>query len=219
MKRFTAIVGIFGAVALAAWRVVLTPWHRRWGATDDEVRMSLPGDDLVADPADQVTRAITVAAPPEAVWPWVIQLGADRGGFYSYERLENLFGLDIHNADTIVPEWQHRDVGDLVFADAKGSGGWYVMEIVPGEALVLQVGDVRTGRPIRRDEQLRWEFLWTFVVRPAPGGGSRLIVRERTGFGSPLTRLVMSPIGLISFVMTRAMLLGIKARAEGGAPD
>ena len=214
--KHRSIVGLVGAGAVSAlaWRKVVGPWQERWGATDAEVATALPGDDLVAEPADQVTRAITIDAPPEAVWPWVVQLGADRGGFYSYECLENLFGLDIHNADTIVPEWQHREVGDLVPADAKGSGGWYVMEIVPGEALVLQVGDVTAGRPIHRDEQLRWEFLWTFVVRPAPGGRSRLIVRERVAFGSRLTELAMSPIGVVSFVMTRAMLLGIKARAE-----
>ncbi|MBK9178749.1 MAG: hypothetical protein IPM45_04110 [Acidimicrobiales bacterium] len=97
---------------------------------------------------------------------------------------------------------------------AKGSGGWYVMEVLPGEALVLQVGDVRAGRPIHRDSQLRWEFSWSFVVRPAPGGRSRLLVRERTGFGSRLSEVAMSPIGIISFVMTQKMLREIKVRAE-----
>ncbi len=113
------------------------------------------------------------------MWPWLVQIGADRGGFYSYESLENLFGLGIRNSDVIVPAWQQREVGDLVFADAKGSGGWFVMDVLPGEALVLQVGDVREGRPIRRDEKLRWEFSWSFVVQPAADGRSRLLVRER----------------------------------------
>lgn len=208
-----------GAIALAmaaasVWRRWVTPWHRRWGATDDEARMPLPGDGLVAEPAQQSTRAIGIDADPASVWPWIIQIGADRGGFYSYESLENLFGLGIHNSDEVVPAWQHRDVGDLVFADAKGSGGWYVMEVLPGEALVLQVGDVRAGRPLRRDEQLRWESTWSFVVRPAPGGRSRLLVRERAGFGSRLTELAMWPVGFVSFVMTRKMLREIKARAE-----
>ena len=152
------------------------------------------------------------------MWPWIAQIGADRGGFYSYEWLENLFGLDIHNADMIVPEWQHRDVGDLVVADRKGSSGWNVMQFVPGEALVLLVADVRAGRPLRRGEGLEWEFLWSFVVRPTPGGGSRLITREHTGFGSRLTRIVMSPVSFVSFVMTRAMLRGITTRAEVCVP-
>jgi hypothetical protein len=214
MKRAALAAAVVAAASAVGWRQVLGPWQQRWGATDDEVVMALPGDERVAEPAAQATRAVTIEAPPEAVWPWVAQLGADRGGFYSYERLENLFGLGIHNSDVIVPEWQERAVGDLVFADAKGSGGWYVVDVVPGEALVLSVGDVKAGRPVRRDEQLGWEFGWTFVVRAASGGRSRLIVRERTGFGSRLTELAMAPIGVVSFVMTQKMLRGIKERAE-----
>lgn len=176
----------------------------------------LPGDDLVAEPADQITRAITIDAPREAVWPWIVQIGADRGGFYSYDLLENLFGLDIHSADQIVEEWQDLAVGDVVAADRKGSGGWYVMELRPNDALVLKVADLATGRPMRRDQQLRWEFLWTFAVRDAAGGGTRLLIRERVAFDSWLTRWLMAPVGLASFVMTRRMLLGIRSRAEAG---
>lgn len=207
------IVGLVGAAGAVGGGLV-NRWQMRWGATDGEVHGALPGDALVAEPATQVTRAISIDAPPESVWPWIAQLGADRGGFYSYACLENLFGLGIHNADVIVPEWQHRSVGDLVAADAAATGGWYVMQVVPGEALVLLVGDVRTGRPLQRDTGMKWEFLWTFVVRAAPGGGSRLIVRERVAFGSRVTALVMAPIGFVSFVMTRAMLTGVKSRAE-----
>lgn len=217
MRTRGILIGAAGVGAAVAWRRCLTPWQERWGATDDEVAMALPGDELVAAPAQQVTRAIAIEAPPDAVWPWIVQIGADRGGFYSYERLENLFGLDIHNTDRIVPEWQQREVGDLVAADGKGSGGWYVAQVVPGEALVMLVGDVRAGRPLRRDEGLKWEFLWTFYVRPAHGGMSRLIIRERTGFGSPLTRALMSPIGFVSFVMTQKMLREIMARAEAAS--
>ena len=196
------------------WHRFVTPWQQRWGATDDEVHAPLPGDDLVPDPVDQATRAITIAAEPADVWPWIVQLGADRGGFYSYAWLENLFRLGIHNADLIESDWQELAVGDLVAADARRSGGWYVMRHDPGEVLVLAMGDVRAGRPVRRDEGLRWEFLWTFAVRPLAGGGSRLLVRERTGFGSRVTKLLLSPLGFVSFVMTRAMLRGIRSRAE-----
>lgn len=209
--------GVSAAALITVMVLVLrwfSRWHVRWGATDDEASGWLPGDDLVEEPADQATRAVTIAATPEEVWPWVVQLGADRGGFYSYEWLENLFGLGIHNAEQIVPEWQQRSVGDLVLADAKGSGGWCVMDVRPVEALVLQVADVRTGQPLRRDEQLRWEFSWSFVLGTASDGQCRLLVRERTGFGSRLTRTAMSPIGIVSFVMTREMLSGIKHRAE-----
>jgi hypothetical protein len=205
------------AASMVVYRLVVTPWQQRWGATDAEVDASLPGDELVAEPATQATRAITVAAPPEEVWRWVIQLGADRGGFYSYDLLEDLFGLGIHSADEVVPEWQHRMVGDLVYGDAAGRGGWYVMDVRPDEALVLKMANVEAGRPVRRDEGLRWEFLWTFVVRERPDGSSRLIVRERTAFDRALTQALLSPLGLVSFVMTQKMLRGIKARAERSA--
>ena len=204
--------------ALVAYSRFVRPWHERWGATDEEVGMRLPGDDLVADPAEQCTRAITIDAPAGAVWPWVVQIGADRGGFYSYDWLENLFGLGIHSADHVVAEWQRRSVGDLVFANAEGSGGWYAMEVRPNEALVLQVANVAAGRPLRRDEMLRWEFTWTFALVERPDRTTRLIVRERVGFGSRITRLAMAPVGPVSFVMTRPMMRGIKARAERRLP-
>ena len=218
MRRRWSAATVLGATAAAvvAYRGLVRPWHERWGATDEEVRAGLVGDDLVAAPAAQCTRAITIHARPEEVWPWVVQIGAARGGFYSYDRLENLFGLGIHSADHVVPEWQQRAAGDLVFANAEGSGGWYVMDVRPNEALVLQVANLATGRPLRRDEQLRWEFTWTFALIEQADGTTRLIVRERIGFGRRITELAMAPVGLVSFVMTRPMMRGIKARAEGG---
>jgi hypothetical protein len=194
---------------------MLRPWHERWGATDDEVGGPLPGDGFTAEPAARVTRAITIDAPPQDVWPWVVQIGADRGGFYSYDALENLFGLDIHSADEVVPEWQHRAVGDLVHADRRGSGGWYVMQVDPGEALVMKMANLETGRPLDRTEPPAfWEFSWAFVVRGQEDGTTRLLIRERAAFGRRLSAFLLSPIGGVSFVMTRKMLLGIKARAE-----
>lgn len=215
MKRVP--LSLLAGVAIAvAYRRIVRPWHERWGATDEDLVASLAGDELIAEPASQVTRAITIAAPPEVVWQWVIQLGADRGGFYSYDWLENLFRLGIHSADQILPEWQHRATGDLVSADAKGRGGWYVMDAQPAHALVLALANVKAGRPARRDEPPFWEFTWSFALRGRGDGTTRLLVRERVAFGRALTRLVASPIGLISFVMSRKMMRGIKARAERG---
>jgi uncharacterized protein YndB with AHSA1/START domain len=214
MKRRWLAGAALGAAAAIGYRQVVRPWHEQWGATPEELDRTLPGDELVAEPAGQVTRGITIDAPPEDVWPWLIQVGADRGGFYSYDWLENLFGLGIYSAEHIVPEWQERAVGDLVFAHSAGSAGWCVAEVRPNEALVLQVADMEAHRPLRRDEQLQWEFLWSFVLRPLPDGRTRLLVRERIGFGSTRTKRLMAPVGLISFVMTRRMLQGIKQRAE-----
>ena len=101
MHRSMTAAGI-GAAAMVAWRKVFTPWQRNWGATEEEVTAALPGDELTPPPVDQCTRAITIAAPPEEVWPWLVQMGADRGGFYSYAWMENLFGLRIRNADRIL---------------------------------------------------------------------------------------------------------------------
>jgi hypothetical protein len=216
-RRTVGIIGASGLALGGGWLAVsrwFGPWHRRWGATDDEVRMTLPGDELVAEPRERCTRAITIDAPPSAVWPWVIQLGADRGGFYSYDSLENLFGLGIHSAERIVPEWQHREVGDLVAAISTGAGGWYVAEVRPDEALVLQLADVARGRPVRRGDRNGWEFVWIFALLGRPDGTTRLLVREVTSIPSRWMRLAMAPIGPVSFVMTRRMLLGIRERTE-----
>jgi hypothetical protein len=166
------------------------------------------------EPAAQLTRAISIEASAAEVWPWLLQIGADRAGFYSYDRLENLFGLRIHSADRIIDHWQHLAVGDLVYASADRTGGWSVVSIVPERALVLQAADVRTGRPMRRDNPPGWEFQWTFALQEHGDRWTRLLVRERVAFGTRLMRLLMTPVGSVSFVMTRRMMLGIKERVE-----
>ena len=135
--RRAVLTGGVGVAAAAAWWKVFTPWQRNWGATEEEVAMALPGDELTPPPIEQNTRAITIAAPPEEVWPWLVQMGADRGGFYSYAWLENLFGLKIHNADRIVDGWQQLAVGDWVWGSRDRSGGWRVELIEPIGVLVL----------------------------------------------------------------------------------
>lgn len=201
--------------AILLYEAAIRPWQEHWGATEAESVEILRGDHLVAEPAHQVTRAVTVEAAPEEVWPWIAQLGADRGGFYSYDWLEDRFGLDIHSAGDIHPEWQDLSVGDVVYANRARTAGWYVVDLVPGELLVLAVADLLRDRPLRRDEGLRWEFLWTFAVRPAGDRRTRLVVRERVAFGSLPAKWLMAPMGLVSFVMTRKMMHGIKSRVEG----
>ena len=110
--RPRAVILIF-AVVWAVFLGLLHPWLMSWGATPEERAMALPGRRGGPDPA-YFTRAITIDAPPAAVWPWLVQIGQDRAGFYSYTWLENLTGADIHNGDALRPEWQQRAIGDQV---------------------------------------------------------------------------------------------------------
>lgn len=93
---------------------IIRPWHRRWGTTAQEVAGSLPGGDLVSNTPWRTTHAITIQAPIETEWSWVVQIGQGRGGFYSYDWLENLFGMNIRNTDSILPDYQLLRVGDTV---------------------------------------------------------------------------------------------------------
>ena len=205
MRRRTFITT---AAALAGGTYVGRTLHRRqksWGSRPEEVNEPLPGDSLISTPGSQSTRAISIAAPPEKVWPWLLQIGQNRGGFYSFTRLENLLHLDIHNADEIHPEWQNLETGDSVrLADGMDL---VALIITPPEALVLW-GD--SNAP---DAPLEFNFTWAFILR-SEGDGSRLIVRERYDWTSPKGALQVLPLSPIIFLMTWGMLRGIKQRAE-----
>jgi len=115
-RRFKDLIeGIPGAALIAACvllRPLMRPWYSRWGATDEEVNRSLPGREFAPHPKGGYTQAITIPAPTEEVWPWVVQIGQGRGGFYSYDFLENLVGCDIHSVDRIVPQFQNFEPGE-----------------------------------------------------------------------------------------------------------
>jgi len=177
---------------------------RGWGATKQETGGSLPGDDLIGHADLSATRAVSIAAGPPAVWPWIAQIGQDRGGFYSYDFLENLAGCHIHSADRIVPQWQDLAVGDIV--RLAPPVGLTVAAVEPCRWLVLRVPAADVPPP--------YDFTWSFVLREAAGGGTRLLVRERYGYASRQARLLVPPLAVVSFVMSQKMLRGIKARAE-----
>ena len=204
---FLARVGratVFAALAYVAVVILTRPWHSSWGSSDAELHAALPGDDLVPNAHYTIQHAVTIHAAPDAVWPWLVQLGQDRGGFYSYDWLERLVGDQIRNADQIHPEWQTLRVGDLVRAtqpDYLGgifgpNVGWRVVRLEPQRVLVLGG--------------------WGAFVLASVGDSTRLIVRTR-GSGKP--NVVLAPFGLLvfepaHFIMQRRMLLGIKDRAE-----
>jgi hypothetical protein len=194
------------AGAVAAYILVARPRQLRWGATDEECEGPLPGGDLIENADITATRAITIRASADQVWPWIAQLGQGRGGFYSYDFLENLVGCDIHSADRINPEWQDVDVGDEVrFAPEIGLA---VASLEQGRSLVL-----RGGVPIGRTAP-PYDFTWSFVLRDGPDKTTRLLVRERYAYKRPWARLIVEPTEVLSFVMSRKMLRGIKNRAE-----
>jgi hypothetical protein len=177
------------------------------GATRAEQIGSLAGDGLVPVADLAATRAIDIAAPPDAVWPWLVQIGQGRGGFYSYDALENLIGLGIHSADRIVPQWQDLAVGDPVHLADEFALTAAIVE--PGSALVLH-GD----GPVDDEGPSPFAFSWAFVLSER-SGGSRLVVRERYSYRLGWAGRLVPPLSWVSFVMTQRMLRGIRDRAEG----
>jgi len=190
-RYFRSLVAPGTALAIA-YPTVIRPWMLRWGTTDEERHKALPGDELVPNPVTVSTRAITVQAPVDAVWPWLAQIGQDRGGFYSYEWLENLAGCKMRNADRIHPEWQQRVPGDVV--KLHWAIGNKVASFEPKRAIVL-------------------EGWGAFVVEPLDDQRSRVILRSRTARAwSALYEVLL--IELPHFIMERKMLLGLKKWAE-----
>jgi hypothetical protein len=192
-----AAAAVTGAATYRYWR----NWCLSWGATAEEAAASLPGDELLGRPDILSTRAIWVAAPPEDVWPWLVQIGPGRGGAYTYDWIENLFGLGMHSADRILPQFQDLSVGDAQQLGKRGP--------------VLRVA--RLDRPralVFRSDDGNW--VWAFIL-VAERGGTRLVSRNRialpgsSGPARALSTYVMEPGSLI---MERKMLLGIRQRAE-----
>ena len=199
--------GAGAALLGAAYWTLVRPRLLNWGATGAERDRTLPGDDLLPEPDAESTMATDVDAPPGAVWPWLVQLGQDRGGFYSYEWAENLVGLDIHNADRVEPDWQSLAVGDavrLARADRFPDATLEVAELDPERALVLRSPDEPTG------------WVWAFVLDPVGESATRLVVRSRIRLpANPAVRLaVRSVLDPVSALMTYGMLRGLRTRAE-----
>lgn len=194
-------VAAAGAVALReTYRRALRAPILTWGASEGEAMRPLPGDDLL-EGADVVsTRAVTIDAPPVDVWPWLVQMGPGRGGAYTYDWIENLFGLGMHSADAVHPEWQELAVGDVL--PGRASLPAMCVEVLePEHALVLRSED--------------GDWVWAFTLEDH-GGATRLLSRNRIALREPSLgdRLGMAVMEPGSLVMERRMLLGIKERAE-----
>jgi hypothetical protein len=226
---------IMGAsIAAAGWAgyVSLRRWWNTWGVEPEEASKPLPGDAIVPDGETLLTRGITIDAPPDAVWPWLAQMGYGRGGWYSYDQLD----MKGRSAEGIRPEFQSLAVGDMV--PTHPNGGFEVKLVEPGRALVVyldgalaerqakaQAGSISmtetpglaaSGRFLRTASPPDYAVSWAFVLEPVGSDQTRLIERVRGRFG-PATigsRTMLPLMGFGVFVMTRKQMLGIRNRAE-----
>jgi hypothetical protein len=205
-KQRPVLSGLMAAIGIVAlYRAEIRPRMYTWGAHDDEVLAPLPGDELIREHAVRTTRAVTIDVPVESVWPWLAQIGEDRGGFYSYSGLERAVGAQIHNAATVNPEWQDLQVGDTVWL-ARRYGDvarQIVASVKPNSHLVLMSPPdyerVRSGK--------RASGAWGFYLRQEKGR-TRLLVRGSGGaVGTAL-------FDIPHFVMEQKMMRGIRDRAQ-----
>jgi hypothetical protein len=195
--RFLAILTL-GAVY---WFPVRR-WFGRWGTTPDERTGAMTGDALITKPTHSATHAIVIDAPPEDIWPWLVQMGSQRGGLYSYDWLDRLFGiLDRPSADRILPEFQRLSVGDKISLGLREE--LTVTTVDPCRALVLSYN------------AHGFEWVWQFALYPLGENRTRLVTRGTERFTNTVgTWLFMRVMEPAAFIMTRRMLLGLKQRAE-----
>ena len=217
------LAGIGGGAQVAVALLtapVARRWYNRWGATPAEIAGAMPGDQLVPCPKMASTRAVTIDAPQEEVWAWLVQIGQGRGGFYSFDALENLLRCDIHSAGQITPELQELHEGDLILlAPAPGTPCYRVAIVEPPEVLVLAGADPQT-RAVQRVPAGpdAMATTWQWALRPTGGArATRLAARQRYSYPRRQSALwhLVEPV---DFVMERRMLGGIKARAEARHP-
>ena len=205
MKRFLKFVGILVGLAVLAVLslVALMPWMDRWGATKDEIAASFPGDELIPSARLVYNRVVTVNARPEEIYPWIVQLGAERGGMYSYDWFEtNILQCELINADRIHEEWQDLKVGDKVKMCPKEGWGpppYEVAMMEPNHAIVMG-----------HQEKGSWGDVWQFILIPQADGTTHLVLRGRDMKSGGMWDAIRPGI----FIMERGMLLGIKERAE-----
>ena len=196
------LVAGIGAVVVAGmlFFALYRPWQLKWGATSEEVSRSMPGDDVVAVPTFSATRAVTVNAPSEAVWPWLLQIGFGRAGWYSYDVLDN---LGRHSAERVIPELQHVEVGNLVPLGPGSDSGMRVKAFEPYRWMLWWDRNIQLTT-------------WAWALDPISDGRTRLVtrVRARPAWRHPTTAVWLVLTEVADFPMMRRCLLGIKRRAE-----
>ena len=240
MRRGPAAMAIAGTAAslaaLATYRQVIRPWYESWGIEPGDDERLLPGDELIANPTAGETRGITIDAPEAAIWPWLVQMGFGRAGWYSYDRLDTRG----RSAAAIVPAWQTIAVGDTM--PTWPGGGFEIAQVEADRAIVLYLDDTIAARQleearstavggvgaeamtpglaasaaIMRTQPQRFRVSWAFVLDPLDGSRTRLVERLRVEYPAiaAWNRVTGPFFGAAVFLMTRKQLLGIKDRAE-----
>jgi len=209
---------------------VIERFSRRSGATDAEANGPLPGDDVIAHPTVEWTRATTIGATPDRVWPWLVQMGYGRGGWYTNERLDQLvWRTSAPDSGRLEPQWQQLEVGDIVADGPDHAAYFHVEKVEPGRALVYHsIRHPFRGHPVDptdRGELERLEarlvsagtyldFSWAFVLRPDRASSSRLIIRTRADFAPASIGLARVPLGFVDLFHAHTMLRTIGHHVE-----
>lgn len=214
--------GFFEIAYILPLSPVLRKNYNRWGATESETSCEYPGDSFVPNPQLEYTRAITIRASASQIWPWLMQIGYQRGGLYSYDGLENLVGCDLHSADSLLVDVLPFKVGDLMQMGPDGYPAMYVLAVQPDKYLLLGNGtdiegpehipQIDLASPFPENGQRTY---WLFYLDEKADGSTRLIVRSRNQYPDQLAQnLIWRITEAFNFVMEKAMLQGIKMRVE-----
>lgn len=217
---FRILQGLEGVIIIIACYITffLKPFRNRWGLSMEEANRKLPGDGLVDIPKTIFTHAVNINAPAEYVWPWIAQIGQGRGGFYTYEALENLIGLNIYNSDDVLPEFQNPKIGDIIPFGL--DGGYPLVICEEGRAMAIVTSlNLETNRDYDPCVSIPEKYLhlsWLWYVEALDGNRSRFISRNRVDYAPSFkTKLIFGFLSEpIIFAMDRKMCLGIKKRAE-----
>jgi hypothetical protein len=218
IRAAITLLAVFAAVGVT-YHFALRGWCLRWGTTPAEVHATLPGDGLFPVYAGEATHAITIQASSQRVWPWLMQIGQDRSGFYSYTFLENLVGCDMPKVERLMPDWKTRAVGETVwFATPRrfdGKGRMIAAIVLPQRSFVMVSANDWERLQAGKTAQ---ESSWSFTLEPLGDGQSRLIARVRGGkpptlLSRAVGRLFWEPM---HFVMEQKMLRTIRDLSERG---
>ncbi len=205
------LIAILAILAMIGYLAV-RPRMLRWGTTPTEAGRIMAGDELISNVILVTTRAISIDVGPERVWPWLAQMGQGRGGFYSYDWLENLAGLDIHNSDQIIPELQNIKPGDLI--PFWRGAGVNVIIAEPPHLLVLAGTIYRPKGDAAGAEEVGGT--WVFALEEIKTQVTRMVVRSRVAKFQPvwLSAVFMFMLEPVHFIMEYKMLRRIKEQAE-----